>query len=250
MAIALQNTVSGAILYDSARIGKPSDAIFTAAYWAERNAVTAQSGGRGGVLFLRNEAEQWVLRHYHRGGLVAKFISDRYLWLGAERTRAFREWRLLHRMRELDLPVPTPVATRFVRQGLFYTADLITESLPQTTTLAAAMAARLPERVWFEVGRTISRFHRHGIRHADLNAHNILLGANHSIFVLDFDRGWMGDRGPWEVSVLERLRRSLRKVSVAKPLNFTTHEWAELLRGYYGGNSPDRSSQDSQPSVL
>ena len=37
----------------------------------------------------------WVLRRYLRGGMAARFARDRYLWLGEERTRSFRELRLL-----------------------------------------------------------------------------------------------------------------------------------------------------------
>src|SRR5687767_1385229 len=96
MAIELQETATGAILYDPARTGKPTEDHFEARYWEERKRVVARARGRGGVLFIREDYRYWVLRHYRRGGLIAKLLSDSYLWLGMERTRAFREWRLLH----------------------------------------------------------------------------------------------------------------------------------------------------------
>jgi hypothetical protein len=47
----------------------------------------------------RNELDQWVLRHYRRGGAVARrLLADRYVWAGEERVRAFAEWRLLARL--------------------------------------------------------------------------------------------------------------------------------------------------------
>ncbi|MBC7984574.1 MAG: 3-deoxy-D-manno-octulosonic acid kinase, partial [Candidatus Obscuribacterales bacterium] len=126
MAVELLTTSAGAILYDSTRVGKPSDEIFTQDYWAARKTITARAGGRGGVLFLRDDQHHWVLRHYRRGGLVAKLIEDLYFWTGAERTRAFREWRLLYLLCQQGLPVPAPVATRYLRRHFWYRADLIT----------------------------------------------------------------------------------------------------------------------------
>src|SRR4029453_11025308 len=61
---------------------------------------------------------RWVLRHYRRGGLIAKLSQDSYLWTGAARTRSFAEWRLLAELRRRGLRVPAPIAARYVR-GLF-----------------------------------------------------------------------------------------------------------------------------------
>src|SRR5690606_1208472 len=113
------------------------------------------------------------LRHYRRGGLIAKLFDDQYLWLGASRTRSFTEWRLLAELYKRELPVPAPVAARYVRSGLVYRADLITEELPPSKTLANLMA-ELDPQAWQAVGKTVARFHAQGVYHADLNAHNIL----------------------------------------------------------------------------
>ena len=234
MAIEIIDTASGAILYDTARVGKPSDEIFTAEYWSARNAVTATAGGRGGVLFIRNDQYRWVLRHFRRGGLIGKFISDLYLWRGAEQTRAFREWRLLYELRAKTFPVPAPVATRYVRSGLFYRADLITEALPPGRTLAQAIVGtNLVDDVWRKIGASIARLHTAGVHHADLNAHNILLGEGWQVFVLDFDRGRIRARGSWEQAVLSRLRRSLNKIKTqSQNVRFDEREWGELMKGY------------------
>ena len=39
------------------------------------------SGGRAAAWFVRVGAFDAVLRHYRRGGLVAKFVQNRYLWI-------------------------------------------------------------------------------------------------------------------------------------------------------------------------
>ena len=83
--------------------------------WEARGARRHTSTGRAPVLICENEHETWVLRHYSRGGLVARFIEDHYLWRGLKRTRAYRELEILTRMREWQLPVPEPVAAWVAR---------------------------------------------------------------------------------------------------------------------------------------
>jgi 3-deoxy-D-manno-octulosonic acid kinase len=174
-----------------------------------------------------------VLRHYRRGGLVARLSADAYLWTGASRTRSFREWRLLHQLREWQLPVPEPVAANYVRSGLVYRADLITVELPVRRTVAQALAdGPLAAHSWEAIGRCVGRLHARGVHHADLNAHNLLLGADDTVYVLDFDRGRVRPRGAWENDVLARLDRSLRKVTSELPADrYGQEPWRALLAG-------------------
>jgi 3-deoxy-D-manno-octulosonic acid kinase len=223
----------GGILYDTARIRKAEPQWFSPEYWAQRNALTEIAGGRGSVRFLQTDTGRWVWRHYRRGGLVARLLQDRYLWTGEARTRSFAEWRLLAELHRRGLPVPIPIAAAYRRSGLTYEADLITAELPPSTTLAQAMATSITQDRWREIGRTISRFHQNGVHHADLNAHNILLGTNdRSVYVLDFDRGRIRNRGSWEAGVLSRLKRSLEKISAQRQTAFDGACWKALMQGY------------------
>lgn len=236
----LQPLTRGGILYDAARIRKPTSDLFVRDYWATHGRAQDVSGGRGSVSFIRPDTESmlpddaWVLRHYRRGGLVGPVLRDRYLWTGAERTRCVREWRLLAALHERGLPVPAPVAARFIRAGLTYTADLITAQLPPSVTLAKAICTGplLPQQ-WQAIGRTVARFHVQGVHHADLNAHNILLGTDGAVYVLDFDRGQIRARGVWEAVVLARLQRSLIKITRQNAgAHFNDAAWRELRAGY------------------
>jgi 3-deoxy-D-manno-octulosonic acid kinase len=226
-------TASGAMLYDASRCGQPDERLFEREHWRARSELEETAGGRGTVAFIRDGERRWVLRHYRRGGLVARLLDDRYLWTGAERTRAFREWRLLRDLRAAGLPVPEPVAARYGRRGLFYRADLITTELPTRRTLAHALAATpLDVATWRAVGACVGRLHAHGVHHADLNAHNLLLDDDGKVYVLDFDRGRIRPRGAWERDVLERLQRSLRKVTAGLPPGrFDSAAWHALLQG-------------------
>jgi 3-deoxy-D-manno-octulosonic acid kinase len=229
----LLRVAGGGILYDASRLRKPGTELFDVEHWRAQGSLQEIAGGRASIAVVSAGAERWVLRHYRRGGFIARFARDRYFWLGEARTRAFAEWRLLAELRRRELPVPAPVAARYVRGALTYRADLITEHLPNTGTLADAITgAQLPRESWQAIGRTIARFHREGVHHADLNAHNILLdrAAAQNVYLLDFDRGRIEARGAWEQDVLARLRRSLEKIKGQRPnVAFGEEQWNWLL---------------------
>jgi 3-deoxy-D-manno-octulosonic acid kinase len=227
----------GGILYDASRVRKPEE-VFSLDHWRALGGLEELAGGRGLVSILRSGDQRWVLRHYRRGGWAARVSSDRYLWLGAARTRSFMEWRLLKRLLELGLPVPAPIAARYIRHSLTYQADLITEHLGATRTLADSITgAALDREHWAMIGGTLAAFHAHGVQHADLNANNILLAqdeqAASAVYLLDFDRGRIRERGAWEQAVLARLRRSLEKIRrLQLNVAFGDEQWSWLMAGY------------------
>jgi 3-deoxy-D-manno-octulosonic acid kinase len=231
---ALARGAGGAMLYDASCLHHPDAAAFDPAHWQAQDALETTRGGRGTVAFVRTvDGQRWVLRHYRRGGLIAHLSDDLYLWTGAERTRAFREWRLLRQLRAWNLPVPRPIAAQYRRCGLGYRADLLTAELPVRRTLTQALQEHpLSTDTWHAIGKCIAAFHARGVQHADLNANNVLLGEANEVYLLDFDRGRVRARGGWEQAVLARLRRSLRKVSGSLPSDrFDEPHWRALLAG-------------------
>jgi 3-deoxy-D-manno-octulosonic acid kinase len=225
----------GAMLYDASRVSNFSEAWFDPNWWQERDAVEGSALGRGSTWFVRGERGAYALRHYHRGGLVAKFVRDRYLWTGESETRPFAEWGLTYHMRRAGLPVPVPIAARYLRAGYSYTGDLITIRLANAFPLAQLLGtAALSLETWIAIGRCVGRFHELGICHADLNAHNVLLTEEGRVFVVDFDRGALRNPGLWQDGNLVRLRRSLEKITeLLPPDRFTEQDWHSLLDGYY-----------------
>jgi len=228
----------GAILFDPAACGsaRPDDAWFDPAHWASQGRAEVQSGGRGGVAFVDTPAGACVLRHYHRGGLMARLSADRYLWTGERRTRAFREFRLLSQLAGSNLPVPAPIAARYRRDGMYYQADLIVRRIPVVRTLAERLASgTLDPSLGERVGDTIARFHAAGAYHADLNAHNILVDDREAVWLIDFDRGDL--RKPalaWQQANLARLRRSFEKLGAKKRVaGFDARFWHPLLSAYH-----------------
>jgi 3-deoxy-D-manno-octulosonic acid kinase len=229
-------TADGAMLADMSLLGNPpgaAPALFDPGYWRDGGRLRPADRGRGAVWFI-DGAAPWVLKAYRRGGLVARFLEDRYVWAGEARVRAFVEFRLLHRLHEQGLKVPAPVAARYTRVGAMYRCDLITCRIPDAVPLSAALAARvLPLSVWTAVGVAVARLHRLNVDHADLNAHNLLLDGHGEVAIIDFDRGAVRQGGAWRRRNLERLLRSLRKVSAGLPADrFTPAMWAGVLAAY------------------
>lgn len=223
----------GAMLYNAALARNFNPGWFEPGFWAQRGGLAGTARGRGTTHYVRTAEQDWVLRHYRRGGLAARLAADRYLWRGEDLTRPFAEWTLTHRLHLAGLPVPVPVAARYVREGRFYRGDLITERLACDGSLTEALyAAALPLLTWVAIGRCIRRFHDLGVCHADLNAHNVLLGEQ-TVYLVDFDRGTLRADGFWRDGNLVRLRRSLEKISYGLPAErFTEADWQALLGGY------------------
>ncbi|MET0936819.1 MAG: 3-deoxy-D-manno-octulosonic acid kinase [Luteibacter sp.] len=231
----VEEGAGGTILFDPTRASQVDSLWFSPAHWGERGALRSQAGGRGGVAVIETPAGEAVLRHYRRGGMVARLFGDRYLFTGRSRTRSVREFLLLAELERRGLPVSPPVASRYVRHWIRYSADLITLRIPGASTLAerlhdgafnAALAAR--------VGELVARFHREGAWHADLNAHNILVNPQ-GLYLIDFDRGRL--RRPsahWRRANLSRLKRSLIKVGArdAAGDTFDAELWPALMEHY------------------
>ena len=231
----VQSTADGAIIFDAGLGISPQPAWFDRAHWNGRGGA---AGGRGGVVFVDTPAGVCALRHYHRGGLVARVSADSYFWTGAARTRAFREFRLLAQLHDRGLPVSPPVAARYVRDGLAYRADLLTRRVDGDTLATLLAEERLDAALADRVGRTIADFHDAGAWHADLNAHNVRAGADGAVSLIDFDRGCL--RKPhyaWQQANLQRLLRSLRKLGARRDRDFDARFWHPLLAGYHGAMS-------------
>lgn len=214
----------------------PDESLF--AHDAEALDTDNVATGRAHAVFFEHNGMKLVYKHYHRGGMIAPLMGDRYLGSRVENTRAFREWRLLDLMQSLKLPVPKPVAARVIQQGVFYRADLVTCEIENSTALADVLAEKMLNKAeWYRIGDCIARFHAKKIYHADLNARNILLNnASSEASLVDFDRGVVRYLGEdWQQANLARLQRSLKKFSAANPaFHYNDYCWNSLLKGYYG----------------
>lgn len=170
-----------------------------------------------------NAGRPAVLRRYQRGGWVRAISRDHYFYLGAARSRAVREFRLLEQLRRLRLPVPAAIAASCERgtgiSAWQYRCGLLTQEISGAETLVS-LAADLSSQDWKAIGVTLGRFFRVGLQHPDLNASNLIRGgARHDDFdddpvqwwLLDLDNAYRTHRPSRPQPMLSRLKRSLTK---------------------------------------
>ncbi len=220
----------GAILFDRAQLRQPEPAWFDPEHWGEAARPVAE-GGRGGAWYIDLASGDAVLRQYLRGGLMAHLSRDKHLWRGVTHVRSFAEYRFLRALRAKKLPVPMPYAASYRREGMHYRAAILMQRLNGVQSLAAlAEAGTAP---WEAAGELIAKFHRAGVEHADLNAHNILFDGEGRGWMIDFDRSHI--RIPatqWREANVQRLLRSLRKQRGARDLAQVDAEFARLRTAY------------------
>jgi len=193
--------------------------------------------GRGTTYIVMLHKQRCALRHYHRGGMVAALLGDRYYWKGLQQTRAWQEWHLLAKMRDMDLPVPQPLAAQVIHSGRFYRADLLTRKIENSHSLAEILRKKsLSKDAWESIGRTIQQFHHFGVYHDDLNAHNIMIDNDGKVYLIDFDKGEMRDSvadNTWQQQNLQRLKRSLDKLKeIHQEFWFSEENWWSLTKAY------------------
>lgn len=191
-------------------------------------------GGRGNVRIVDSAIGPLVHRGYRRGGLPRHLIRDRYLWLGADSTRSFREFRLMRCLHERGLPVPVPIAARYQRAGVTYRADLLTRLIPQSQPLVELLADPSNDTGLLDgVAASIAALHRQRVWHADLNAHNILVDSAGKVWLIDFDRACENVESSARLAGnLDRLLRSLRKLLPPERFSAMQAAWPSLVSAY------------------
>jgi 3-deoxy-D-manno-octulosonic acid kinase len=217
---------------------KLNEQWFDASYWQTNQSVVGESKGRFTTWFVRQHPQTkgstWVLRHYYRGGLIAKLSKDKFIFTGLAKTRVFQEIDLLLEMKKHDLPVPTVVGGRVKRNLFSYQCDLLMEKIEAIDLVAVLKNRALESSIWSKIGKTIAQFHLNGIDHSDLNSHNIMLDEQDKLWLIDFDR--CSKRAlslDWQQSNIARLKRSFEKERRLEPaLHFSLTDWDSLLEGY------------------
>ncbi|KJY96641.1 MULTISPECIES: 3-deoxy-D-manno-octulosonic acid kinase [Pseudoalteromonas] len=208
---------------------------FEPTFWLKQNKVYAQKSGRATTYFFEHQGLRAVLRHYWRGGLIGKVLSDQYFYTGLANTRVYKEFALTCQLHEQGLPVVEPIAAMIRRNGLIYRGDIITRALPGAQSLCEKLvAAPLEDTLISHIGTTLARFHQAGVYHADLNINNILFGADNQAHVIDFDRGELRiPKQQWQQQNIARLQRSFAKEAARQPsFHWQEHHWQRLEQAY------------------
>lgn len=226
------------IWFDPQQISAVGPEHFTELFWRKKNAISSLAGGRNTAWFIDDGEHSLLLRHYYRGGFIARFNRDCFLHKPVAQSRAMQEFSLLQKLQTLGLPVPVPVAASMVNAGPgFYRADIIVKTIPDTSDVFHLLRQQpLNERQWQSIGKSIASLHAAGVYHSDLNCHNLLLDSDDRPWIVDFDKCEFRTPGPWQQQNLQRLQRSLRKEQGKYPdFHWQEGQWQGLLNGYASG---------------
>lgn len=222
----------GVIVFDPVALPQtPVPDWFDAGHWGAAANVVG-SGGRGAAWFVDAPWGGMVLRRYLRGGWVARLTRDRYVWRGEDAVRSFAEFRLLQALQAYGLPVPSPLAAAYWREGRRYRAAILLARILNAHSFGYLVLADATSAPWSDAGQLIARFHLAGLDHPDLNAHNLLFDDASKGWMIDFDKARFRepDERGWRRANLARLRRSLDKLASGNPA--VDAGYTQLLEAY------------------
>ena len=214
---------------------------FDAEYWQQQEKIIGSKKGRATAWFFCHNELTAVLRHYWRGGLVGKVLSDQYVYLSLEKTRVYQEFALMMTLCEMGLNVPKPITAKVTKQGLIYRGDIITQAIEGAQSLLDVLKQRaLTADELTKVGNTIAQFHNLGVYHADLNINNILFDNTGAVYIIDFDRGEIKEiKGQWQQANISRLLRSFDKeLGRNQVMYWQQSDWQQLNTAYQSSLKP------------
>jgi len=174
-----------------------------------RGCAPAGQGGRGALLRFEYPGGTGLIRRHLRGGVARHILRDAYLL----HNRPLRELRLHAALYDEGLAVPQPLGAAWVRRGACFRGAIATAEVDAVDLRARGRSHGAAEAVLLrECGRLIRRMHDLGVAHADLQAGNILVGAE-GPYLIDFDKAARRARlgRVQRARNLFRLRRSLEK---------------------------------------
>ena len=211
--------------------------LFDLAWWRSTGSVEPMAAGRGKLHLLSGHGGRYLLRHYYRGGLMARISRDLFLRQPVAQSRAMREFTLLHHLCAQGHAVPRAAAARYQAAGLCYRADILVQVIDGAKDIAQLMHNERPlaSAEWQSLGLAVRRLHDAQVWHSDLNCHNLMLDPQGKAWIVDFDKcGWRAGEA-WKLDNLARLLRSLRKELRLDPsFRWGEAQWQTLLDAYSG----------------
>ena len=221
------------IVYDDAWLDAPHANIFSRRYWESKRGLVGTASGRGEVCFIRLQQGEAALRHYRRGGWMARWMRDAYWFTGWSKTRSVQEFETLMYLRRCCLNVPVPIAAYVNRHGWLYRADLLTQRISGAQSLTSLLlVSALPDTIYQAIGEQIARLHAAQVTHPDLNLNNILIDGEQRVWLIDFDKCRKRKGSGWKKKNLDRLWRSFNKEQRLQEIHWQHGHFDTLLAGY------------------
>lgn len=224
------------IIFDESLLEEVNENTFNGNYWQSKKQVIGSATGRGTTWFIQLNKMQGALRHYCRGGLFGKIISDHYIFTGWKKTRSTQEFYLLDKLNKAGVNVPRPIAAQTIKRNFCYQADLLSEKIPNATDLVDVLQKQTLSAITYQkIGQEIKKMHNEQVNHTDLNIHNILLDQQGNVWIIDFDKCYQQSGESWKQSNLDRLLRSFRKELKKRNVKWQESDFKALNGGYTKG---------------
>ncbi|MCE0493746.1 3-deoxy-D-manno-octulosonic acid kinase [Vibrio salinus] len=223
------------VWFDEALLNASPENCFDPEYWQEQGKIVGNAKGRGTTWFIQLNDIQGALRHYRRGGLFGRLVSDHYFFSGWEQTRSYQEFQILNHLKQSGVNVPRPVAARAIKKHVCYQADLLTERVPDARDLVSVLQEKpLSDAMYQKIGKEIRKMHDAQVNHTDLNIHNILIDNQEKVWIIDFDKCFCMRKNNtlWKDNNLKRLHRSFAKELVKSNIHFNRLAWEKLVLAY------------------
>ena len=171
---------------------------------------------------------KWVKKHYFRKGLMS-FLNDQYIIKKVQNTRSYKEFAILNHLYKSNFSTCKPIMGWVTYNYFYYTANLITKSLPSFTLQRVLLATNMKDEWWKKIGIEIRKMHDLNIYHGDLNITNIMIDEETgSISILDFDKSCFRKIKKHHIqSNLKRLKRSLIEMNFYNKLHYK-----KIIDGY------------------
>ena len=200
------------IQYDPNVFNNFSDKLFNIDYITKKGLIKSTMDGRGKALEIKYKDKVYILKHYIRGGMVAKITYDKYILNSLASTRSLKEYNFLNNMHKKSLPVPKPAAFRVIKNQFTYQADLITCKIDNQGTLHDFIKEKkMNKELWKSLNLTLEKFFEEDVYHSDLNSKNIIIN-NNNFYLLDFDNSYFFYDKKIFLKSINRLERSLKKI--------------------------------------
>lgn len=221
------------IIFDDSLISEDIECCFDAQFWQTNGKIIGSAQGRGTTWFIQLDKMQAALRHYRRGGLFGKLISDHYIFTGWKKTRAVAEFHLLQTLNKAGVNVPKPIGARVKKRNFCYQADLLSEKIPDAQDLVTILQQRtLTQLEYSAIADQIKKMHQAQVNHTDLNVHNILLDKQGKVWIIDFDKCYQQVGELWKERNLQRLLRSFNKELNKRQIQWQLSDWELLSQAY------------------